>query len=441
MAKLLKRFFSIVFITASAFLVFVSGGLTSFVHHEVISKAYVSFYQNVLLARSEIDQSTWWHEAREASTGVVAYDQTRAQDGVTLYTSGAGQKAVLIDMRGQVRHEWRLPFAAAWGDAGRSRVKESDQAFYWDGVHLYPNGDLLANYVTDQNTPYGYGLVKMTKDSEILWAYPGKVHHHFTVARDGKIYAVSQRLEREAIPGIKRASPPFLNDTVVVLTPDGEVLHEISVLEALRDSDFAGILDFLPRDPTGDYIHVNEAEVIEPEVARTQDFLEAGQVMVSLRDMDLVVVIDPATARVVWALQGGWRRQHDPDFLANGNLLVFDNRGNLGPGGRSRVIEVDPVSQEVAWVYRGTADQPFQSDIRSQQQRLANGNTLIVESNQGRVFEVTPDKAIVWDFRNPSRAGQDGQLVAVLGDVHRLDRRTLTFLGDFVAGVPRHLAR
>jgi hypothetical protein len=33
-------------------------------------------------------------------------------------------------------------------------------------------------------------------------------------------------------------------------------------------------------------------------------------------------------------------------------------------------------------------------------QRLANGNGLIVESDRGRVFEVTPDGEIVWTYIN-----------------------------------------
>ena len=34
-------------------------------------------------------------------------------------------------------------------------------------------------------------------------------------------------------------------------------------------------------------------------------------------------------------------------------------------------------------------------------QRLANGNTLICESLHGRVFEVTPEGEIVWDYVCP----------------------------------------
>ncbi|MCX7013628.1 MAG: hypothetical protein NTW86_13910, partial [Candidatus Sumerlaeota bacterium] len=38
---------------------------------------------------------------------------------------------------------------------------------------------------------------------------------------------------------------------------------------------------------------------------------------------------------------------------------------------------------------------------RSGVQRLPNGNTLIAESDAGRIFEVTPGKELVWDYYNP----------------------------------------
>ena len=34
-------------------------------------------------------------------------------------------------------------------------------------------------------------------------------------------------------------------------------------------------------------------------------------------------------------------------------------------------------------------------------QRLPNGNTLICEGAWGRIFKVTPEKAVVWEYINP----------------------------------------
>jgi hypothetical protein len=144
-------------------------------------------------------------------------------------------------------------------------------------------------------------------------------------------------------------------------------------------------------------------------------------------DIDTIAVFDPDAEDVAWARTGPWHRQHDPEFLANGHLLIFDNLGHLGPGGASRILELDPVTLAILWSYEGDEERPFFSAWRSVQQRLPNGNTLITESDAGRVFEVTPDKEIAWEYVNPVR-GKDGELAPVILGAERLDRSTLEFL-------------
>jgi len=109
--------------------------------------------------------------------------------------------------------------------------------------------------------------------------------------------------------------------------------------------------------------------------------------------------------RVPWGVAAGrWLAQHDPDVLPSGNILLYDNLGNFGEGGRSRILEVDPRSGAEVWSYTGNPEQTFESDARGAQERLPNGNTLISETAGGRIFEVTPDRRIVWEFLNPERA-------------------------------------
>jgi len=69
----------------------------------------------------------------------------------------------------------------------------------------------------------------------------------------------------------------------------------------------------------------------------------------------------------------------------------------------SRVLEIDPVSLKLVWSYTPGA-QFFSTNI-SGAQRLANGNTLITEGAGGRVFEVTNDRQIVWEWMNAPAAG------------------------------------
>ena len=52
-----------------------------------------------------------------------------------------------------------------------------------------------------------------------------------------------------------------------------------------------------------------------------------------------------------------------------------------------------------SWSY--SAPGTFYSSFISGAERVANGNTLICSGAEGIFFEVTPDKRIVWKYRNP----------------------------------------
>jgi hypothetical protein len=106
-----------------------------------------------------------------------------------------------------------------------------------------------------------------------------------------------------------------------------------------------------------------------------------------------------------------------------GNILVYDNGGAAGfgdpnPGSpdgtwnalrdHSRVLEFNPITLELVWQFTAqTQGFPVGEDVRfysryeSAAQRLPNGNTLITESRQGRIFEVTPASEIVWEYISP----------------------------------------
>ena len=104
-------------------------------------------------------------------------------------------------------------------------------------------------------------------------------------------------------------------------------------------------------------------------------------------------MIDPETGSVVWAEHGPWIGQHDAQFLNNGHLLVFDNKGAASG---SRVLELDPQTQAFPWSYPGESDPAFFSNERGECQRLPNGNTLIVVSAAGQILEVTPSHEVAW---------------------------------------------
>jgi len=110
-------------------------------------------------------------------------------------------------------------------------------------------------------------------------------------------------------------------------------------------------------------------------------------------------------------------------------MLVFDNRGDLKNGGTSRVLEFDPATLEIVWEYPDNTGERLYTSIYGSQQRLPNGNTLISESNNGRLLEVTRDKQVVWEYRIPERTvNRKGNEVATAVFAERFAADELEFL-------------
>ena len=111
----------------------------------------------------------------------------------------------------------------------------------------------------------------------------------------------------------------------------------------------------------------------------------------------------------------GLPRGHYPDFRQRRlGRLTWPNPGS--PTGvkaalrdHSRVLEIDPVAMKIVWQYTPHRSglsplmdcNRFYSPFISGMQRLPNGNTLITEGSDGRVFEVTKDHELVWEFISP----------------------------------------
>ncbi len=68
----------------------------------------------------------------------------RTCDGFTLCMCSDGTRAVLINMRGEVVHEWRAPVRKVWPNAPHLLAPGKEAEVYFNDGHLYPNGDLLA---------------------------------------------------------------------------------------------------------------------------------------------------------------------------------------------------------------------------------------------------------------------------------------------------------
>jgi hypothetical protein len=385
--------------------------------------------------------------ARSGKTdGVVRLDPDRAQPGLTLFTSGQGSAAYLITLDGRLVHEWAYPFSKAWPNPPHVKNPIRDSNIFWRRAHVYPNGDLLAIYEAPGDSPQSYGLIKIDKDSNFIWGYPELVHHDFDVAADGHIYTLINVIRDGPIPELEairnrfatvseQAIPyPVLDDSVVELTADGKEVRRVSILDAFLNSKYASILSIAPMR-RWDVLHANSVEVIDENFAKRHPELKAGQVLISMKEISAIAALDLDRKTIVWAKLGSWREQHDAETMANGDILMFDNFGNIGPGSPSRILEIDPTDAAEDWSYGGSGKEPFFSSVRSSQQQLANGDLLVTSSNESRIFELTRDGNIVWEFINPATTADTKSAFPTLEEVRpilcsaqRLDPDSLTFL-------------
>ena len=348
------------------------------------------------------------YEAAGSEYGVTVHDPARARAGLNLIVSAHAPTALLTDMAGEVLHEWSFDFADVPKPEGYAAPPSDFGARYFRRVHLLEDGSILALF---ERT----GLIKLDRDSNLIWGLTGQYHHDLDVAADGTIHVLSH--EVRVIERIHPTRKTF-EDFVVRLDPAGAVLGRFSLLEAFERSPYAPMLARLPERE--DVFHTNTLALLPADSPWGAD-----KALISVWGTDTVAVVDLVTETVAWALTGLWHRQHEPVLLDGGNLLVFDN---LGPGEFSRVIELDPFTQELAWTFEGSAENDFSSSLLGSVSRLDNGNTLVTESLAGRAFELTGQGDLVWSWTSPFRAGPAGEGVAVLVEVLRLDGASCPWL-------------
>jgi hypothetical protein len=248
-------------------------------------------------------------------------------------------------------------------------------------------------------------------------------HHEAIALTDQSILALT--LEDRRIPTF-HPRHDVQDNLVTTLSPEGAARGHLSLFATLTAAAFP-LKPVAPSSEHGrrrvDLFHANSVAVMtRPELAPRHPLYAPGNLLVSLRHQDAVVVLDPQKRRLVWSWgHGTLSGPHDASVLPDGHLLIFDN--GLARGW-SRVVELDPVRAEVTWSWRAAPPERFFTAGRGSAQRLANGNTLLCESERGRVLEITGAGEIVWEYWVPhlSAAGHRATLVrARRVDAQRVD--------------------
>lgn len=341
----------------------------------------------------------------EGFSNVTVHDKERAQPGLNFFTSGHAPEAYLTDMEGNVVHQWECSFDRAFPNYHIPRRHHGMQ--YWRMARLLPDGSVLAIFE-------GRAIIKVDKDSKVLWSVRNNAHHDLDMDEEGNIYVLTREghIMRDLNP-----RHPILEDFVSIMSPDGNCLRRISLIRAFMNSEFADIWHERP-DRRGDAFHTNSLELLDGSVVNRDPAFRKGNILLSPRNMHLIMVLDPWEEKIVWIHRGDFFGQHDPKILENGNLLLFDN-GRRSQG--SRIHEFSLATMDIVWQYPGGVEAEFKTPTCGSAFRLPNGNTLICESDPGRGFEVTPEKEIVWEFYNPHLTGDNNEFIATLFNIERID--------------------
>ncbi len=416
----MKRVSSFLTLLSLVFLAYVVGQFSAWTHafpfEPHFRKSFVglqAFWDQYNRLGNDYASDVWMPASmRSDSGGVTVHSAEQAAAGYTLLA--VGQSAVLIDMDGRVVHRWQVSYPELMSEEAKLETPPPDTQLYWKPVRLLPQGELLVVVHRVGATPDGLALAKIDRNSQVLWVGHDYDHHDFDIDSQGNIYVLDQRIRNDELANLPRIKAPYLDEGVVVLSPDGKVLKRISTIDAFSNSPYSTMLNSLAVPNTriwGDYLHSNNVEVIEEGLPGRAEFLKAGRVLLSFREISTIAVLDLEQAEIVWAARGVWHFQHDPDLLENGNIMLFDNQGDWGRGGQSRVLELNPETMEIVWSYPTRAKGALSSSYRSEQQLLPNGNVLINEFTSGRLLEVNKAGDIVWEYFCPFRYARNEQYV------------------------------
>jgi len=343
--------------------------------------------------------------------GVTLYKPDRCANGYTIRWWRHGVR--LIDMNGRTVNEWAVATDRTTAGVDRARLLQDGSILVQRGGMMSEDG-VIEEYAWDGSPAWEFIPDGTLPHKQLLGP-----HHDVFRTPAGTTLLIC----REAVPEAWMThvrEPRFqgitiYGDAILEVDRKGSVVWEWHGYEHLDLNHyrilaspqwFAG-----PFNSTAcDWMHTNTVQALPAnhwhDAGDTR--FRPGNVMISPRNLDTVYLIDRETGGVVWSYEGdyfgGLSGQHEPHMIPKGlpgagNVLIFDNGASpwkdLGHAGRSYVLEVNPTTKELVWVYED--GEQFHSSYTSSCQRLPNGNTLICESAGRRVFEVTPQREIVWE--------------------------------------------
>jgi len=386
----------------------------------------------------------WIYQRTDKLTPLVKFNPEGVQPGLTMIVRVADKDRLAIEVinhRGERIHQWDIDWFEIWGDA--THVPKESLPKRRPGTHIHgaaitDDGGVIFNFEH-------LGLVKLNACGAVRWRLPYRTHHSIYIDREKNIWVSGQINHDQPLDYMPNYQPPFIEPTVLKVSPEGKILEEKSVFRLLLDNNRQGALYFSTRDEfsnefKGDTLHLNDVEVYEGRPG----FFKPGDVMISLRNINTIFVFDPH-----WRLKYQWSNefvhQHDPDFIDGYTITVFDNNNIAGDGRghysrilRHTVSEGNGGKGKTEIVWSGSAERPFYTETMGKHQWLKNGNLLLTESLHGRALEIDTKGNIVWEFLNLLGKGRLG----LMEEAERLPVNiNAVFFADAVAACNKSMNR
>jgi hypothetical protein len=354
-------------------------------------------------ARLELRPTGFLQPARHDGEGVTYLDRDQAMPGLTLISGffDGGNELRLIRLDGSIVNRWPVSYLELLGElelpAG-SITPKTDWNVDMDGALLLSDGSVLFNFEY-------VGTVKLDRCGELQWSVLS-THHSIEPAEAGGFWVPSRRYVETNSP-LPAIPAPYYEDLIWRVSDDGVVVNELSVPDLFYLNDIQALLfanGLTDVELTGsEIVHLNDIEELSGEIADSFPLFSPGDLLLSLRELNLLMVIDPDTGELKWHQTGPWIRQHDPDFLPDGTISVFNNNTDGSTDGSvlggSNVMQIDPVTGQVDIVYGADAGSHMYTDVRGRHQYLGD-RILITEFAAGRVIEVNSSGELVWEYIN-----------------------------------------
>jgi hypothetical protein len=212
-------------------------------------------------------------------------DPDRSWSGYTFFTgfNDGAPGAFLMTMDGEVVHRWPFSLDEMWEVANLPGEPVGKMDIGINGAALLPSGDVVMSVS-------GGALTRLDRCGNYIYAIDFDSHHSVEVLPDGRAIAPGQRIETERRPDRPRLWPgpngTYQDDTFAIVSPEGALLEEHSIIDLLYQSGLGGML-FLGngssyRSEVEDPLHTNDVEYLTAEMADAFPMFEAGDLMVSL---------------------------------------------------------------------------------------------------------------------------------------------------------------